>query len=141
MNVWFFHLASVLNCKYLFWIYKTGHNWHKYHYKCKKDKCSCASASGRGNIAFGRETFTIKQKSKILSYHVRLRSHSAVDTFSKIDLKSSIFKLQKWFRYQNRLKFNFQSNAPMCPKFGAFSELIYCCWHLVRQVLSTKSWP
>ena len=45
-----------------------------------------------------------------------------MDIFSKIDLKSPIFNLQKWFRYKNRLEFNFQSNAPMCPKFGAFSE-------------------
>ena len=54
-----------------------------------------------------------------------MHRHSTVDTFSKIDLKSSIFKLQKRFRYEKRLEFNFQSNAPMCPKFGAFSELFY----------------
>ena len=109
-----FHLYLTVNI-HLFCVYKSGQNSYKYFYECKKNKCSCASAYGRGNTAFGQETFLIKQKSKILSYHVRLRSHSAVDTFSKIDLKSSIFKLQKWFRYQNRLKFNFQSNAPMCP--------------------------
>ena len=47
-------------------------------------------------------------------HYINANCTCVTEVFGKTCLKSAIFKIQKWFKYKNRVELNFQTNGLAC---------------------------